>query len=151
MLAALLATRTVTPPAPILNYGNQWMAATTTFDIVTVTRRAAFLTTSPSIKIQLSLSLPGQESVLDLLNRKYFSIISQFAADNPVFLSNTIIQVISTATALVSTLATLPVATSDASRLAGLQQKLGIALYRLRSLGRRQYPPGWPDERKASG
>jgi hypothetical protein len=152
MLAALLATRTLPPPPPpTLNYGNQWAAATNTFEFLSITRSAAKITTSLPIQYRLILSLPGRESIFDYLNRMYTILISAPATDSPVLLSNTILEVITVVDVLVPTLNTLPVAPQDAAALICLQQRLAVALYRLLSLGRTNFPSGWPDTRDAFG
>jgi hypothetical protein len=152
MLAALLATRSLPPPPPqTLNYGNQGAAATNTFEFLSITRTAAKITTSLPVQYSLILSLPGRESIFDHLNRMYSILISAPATDNPVLLSNTILEVITVVDVLVLTLNTLPVAPRDAALLITLQQRLAVALYRLLSLGRQTYPLGWPDTRDAFG
>jgi hypothetical protein len=135
MLAALIATRNVPPPPPVLFYTNQLAAATTTFTCITITRRAAFITTSLPARYVLALSVPGRESFLDQLNRAYYRLISQIASDNPTFLSNNILEVIGIVQFLTPVLAALPVAGANAVFLRKLQQQLAIALAFLQSLG----------------
>lgn len=136
MLAAIIATRNVGPPPPALFYSNQLAAATTTFTCVTITRRAAFITTSLPDRYILSLSVPGRESFLDQLNRAYFRIISQTASDSPTFLSINILEVINIVEALTPVLAALPVTGVNAAFLRKLQQQLALALVFLQSLGK---------------
>lgn len=151
MLAALLATRPITPTPIALNYGNQFLAATTTFDCIAVAEIAADLTTSLPIRYELILSLPGQESVFDQLTRTYRGLVRQLAADNPAYLNTTIIQSITVISDLTAILQSLPVVSANVAILIALQQRLAIALYRLRSLARTTPPSGWPDERNAYG
>jgi hypothetical protein len=142
MLAALIATRApAPPPPPVLFYTNQLVAATTTFTCITICRRAAYITTSLPIKYTLSLSLPGQPAILDLLNLYYYRIINYQSSnanmiDMPVdlYLSNQIAAVIATVRILQGILATLPIVASSAGFLTQLQQQLATALAVLNSL-----------------
>ncbi len=143
MLAALIATRGPAPPKPpVFFYNGQLPAATNTFVCMTVCRRAAFITTSLPIRYQLSLSLPGAESLLDHLNRLYRQIIDESSSaanliDQPIdlYLSDRIANVIALGTTLAGILATLPVAVSALPFRARLQLELATALANLRALG----------------
>jgi len=145
MLAALIATRQnspVPPPVPVFFYSNQLVAAVNTFTCITVARRAAAITTSLPIQHQLSLSIQGAPSILDLLNLRYYRIVNYLSSDanmisavSNLYLSDQIAAVILSATALQNILTTLPVMSTDFVQLVGLQQQLAISLAILKSLG----------------
>jgi hypothetical protein len=140
MLAALIATRSHAPPPPIVfRYSNQLVAATTTFSCLDLVRQAAVLTTSLPVQYQLTYSMPGQESLLDQLNRAYFRLIGQSADDDPNFLSDTIAQTITILGAINSVVLSLPVASFDVSALGILQRRLALAIRVMNSLA---IPPG---------
>lgn len=136
MLAALIATRQKpTPPPPqVIRYGNQLVAAVTTFTCISVVRNAGFIAINFPIQYQLNLSLPGHESFLDQLNRAYFRLIGQLSTNNPDYLSANIAQVIAIVAAVTPVLQTLPVAVDDLPLLGRLQKQLAIALAVLNSL-----------------
>jgi hypothetical protein len=155
MLAALIATRQPAPPAPpLLFYSNQLAASTITFSCIAIARQAAWLTTDPITQMKLNISVPGQESFVGQLTRMHFRLISVNADNNPVYLNNTIAQVISILTALTPILQTLPVKQTvqpvviltptpqslltpgeRATRVAALQAQLATALNAMKSLG----------------
>jgi len=133
MLAALLATRSVSPPRGF-RYTNRLVAETTTFTCITVTKKAAFITTSLPIRQQLSVSMPGQESILDQLNRQFYQMINQYALDSTDYLSALIAQVIAIDVVLTPILQTMPVAPQNVPFLIRLQRELARALAVLQSL-----------------
>src|SRR5258708_6146491 len=125
MLAELIATRIV--PIPIRKkYGDQFVAATTTFTCIALTRNAAAITTSPTIQQSLILSTPGHDAILDQLNLTYYQIINQYSTDLPDYLSQRISNVIDIVIVLKAILHTLPEATSSKPFLINLQQRLDI-------------------------
>jgi hypothetical protein len=141
MLAALIATRQATL-APKFFYTNQFIAATNTFVCITVCRRAAHICTSRPIQEQLAISTPGQESILDQLNRFYYRVINFLSSDAnmiplplDLYLSDQIAGVIATATVLTGILSTLPVAPQNVLFRTRLQIELASALANLRALG----------------
>ena len=143
MLAALIATRPFTPVPPVIFYTGQFIAATNTFTCITVCRRAAHITTSLPIRYQLSLSLPGAESILDQLNRFYYRIINYLSSDanaiampTDLYLSTQIAGVIVTAATLTDILSILPVAPQNVQFLGRLRAELALALANLQALGK---------------
>jgi hypothetical protein len=143
MLAALIATRNVIPPPPpVFFYTNQFVAATTTFQCITITRRAAFISTNLPVSYSLLLSLSGKPAILDQLNLTYYRIINYLSSNanmidmpSDLYLSNQIAATIVTVTALQSILAVMQVASANAGRLAALQAECATALAVLKSLG----------------
>lgn len=122
------------PPPPVIFYGNQVVAATTTFACIQITTQAAALTTSLPVRYALSLSWPGQESILDQFNRVYHQLISPAASASPILASTLIGQIVSVATTLSTILQTLPVSPANLAILGTLQQRLLLALRVLKSL-----------------
>lgn len=155
MLAALIATRQPAPPAPpLLFYSNQLAASTITFSCIAIARKAAALTIDPAIQNRLNVSLSGQESFVGQLTRMNYHLISLNSSNNPVYLNNTIVQIIAILTSLTVVLQTLPIipkvypieiftptiytqATPQqrAATLASLQQQLATALAAIKALG----------------
>lgn len=125
MLAALLGTRSKPSPA-IQKYGNQFLAAITTFTCITITKRAAALTTNLPVQYQLNLSLSGQECMLDQFNRSYYRLINQYSTENPDYLSTTIAQTIVMTRSLIAILQSLPTQNTAAKTI--LQQQAVLAL-----------------------
>ena len=143
MLAALIATRPVGPPAPVLFYTDQFIAATNTFVCLTVCRRAAFITTNLQIRETLSLSQQGHESILDQLDRFYYRIVNYLSSNanmidmpSDLYLSNQIAGAIATARVLTGILSTLPVAPQSVAFLVRLRNELALALANLVALGK---------------
>jgi len=143
VLAALIATHPVGPPAPVLFYTDQLIAATNTFVCLTVCRSAGTITTSLLIQNTLVLSQPGRESILDQLDRFYYRIINYLSSnanmiDLPVdlYLSNQIAGAIATARVLTGILSTLPVAPQSVAFLVRLRNELALALANLVALGK---------------
>ena len=143
MLAALIATRPIGPPVPVLFYTDQLIAATNTFVCITVCRRAGALTTSLPIRTTLTLSTQGHESILDQLNRFYYRIVNYLSSNanmidmpSDLYLSNQIAGAIASATALTGILATLPVQPQSVLARTKLQGQLALALANLVALGK---------------
>jgi hypothetical protein len=143
MLAALIATRHVVPPPPppAIIYGNQFVAATTTFTCIGLAKRAAALSTNPTFSYQLLFSTQAQPSIVDQLNLYYYRIINYLSSNanitmlpSNLYLSNQIAGVIATAIPLNTIIQSLPVAAANAQALLVIQQKMTIALALLRSL-----------------
>jgi hypothetical protein len=131
MLAALIATR---PLLPTINYGNQFVAATTLFLCSFLAKQAAALSTNPVFSYQLLFSTQGNESIVDSLDRLYYNIISPLGSTSPTFLSVNIAAVVVIAIRLNGLIQFLPVAPVNAVKLAEIQRRMGIALRLLRSL-----------------
>lgn len=141
MLAALIATRQV-PTPPLFFYSNQFVAATTTFLCITLTRQAALLTTDPAVVQLLLLSQTGHEAILDQLNRFYYRMVNYLSSDaniidmpSDLYLSNQIAGAVATVTVLQSLVATMAVAPVNVIQLGNLQSKVSAALAVLKSLG----------------
>jgi len=132
MLAALIATRPALQPSVI--YGNQFVAASTTFLCSFLAKQAAALSTNPVFSYQLLFSTQGNESVVDNLDRLYYNIVGPLGSTNPLFLSLNIAAVIVVVVRLNEIIQSLPIAPGNASALADLQRRIGIALRLLRSL-----------------
>jgi hypothetical protein len=128
------ATHVFTLTVVSVMYGNQFVAATTTFSCISLTKAAVSISTSPTFSYQLSYSAQGAESILSQLNRGYDSLISENATNDPVFLSNTIIQMIEVVTTLNGVVQSLPVAMTNLIALAEIQRRTALALRILRSL-----------------
>lgn len=135
MLAAVIATRTgiIPPPPPIIAiYGNQFVAATTTFSCISFTRQASVLTTSSFVRASLDWS--GPFSILGQLQQLYSVLIGPAAEDDPIVLSATIVQVITLANTLNALIQSLPVAPANVVALGVLQQRMLLAIRILNSL-----------------
>src|SRR5579864_824463 len=150
MLAALLATRT----PPVIIYGDQFVAATTTFLCISLAKQAAFLSTNPVFSYQLLFSTQGHESIVDSLNRLYYNIVGPQGSASlgahftglsgriirmprpftQTYLSIQIAAVIIVAIQLNRIIQSLPVASVNAIKLVALQRQMGIALRLLQSL-----------------
>lgn len=131
---SVTATKVFTLTIIPANYGNQFVAATTTFTCITLTKLAASLSTNPVYSYQLLFSTPGQESILSKLNRFYYNLVSASASNDPAYLSNQIVQVIEVAFTLNGIIQALPVAAVNTVRLSAMQREMGIALRLLLSL-----------------
>lgn len=151
MLAALLGTRI----PPVILYGNQFVAATTTFLCASLAKSAAALSTNPVFSYQLLFSTQGHESIVDSLDRLYYNIVGPLGSTSqgshftglrlsgptrPIpsfaqtYLSIQIAAVIIVATQLNAIIQSLPVAPINVIKLGNLQQRMGIALRVLHSL-----------------
>jgi len=130
MLAALIATRI----PPVINYGNQFVAATTTFLCIFLAKQAAALSTNPIFSYSLLFSTQGNESIVDSLDRLYYNIVGPLGTTSPTFLSVNIAAVIVVATRLNAIIQSLPVALVNVVKLASIQRQMGIALRLLQSL-----------------
>lgn len=143
MLAALIATRQIIPPPPppAIIYGNQFVAATTTFACIGFAKQAAALSTNPTFSYQLLFSTQAQPSIVDQLNLYYYRIVNYLSSNanitmmpSNLYLSNQIAGVIATAIPLNAIIQALPVANANANALLVLQQKMAVALRLLQSL-----------------
>lgn len=136
MLVSLIAASNVgpAPSPPIIFYGNQLVAAHTTFSCITLTTQAAALTSSLQARCVLCLSLPGQESILDQLNRVYAQLIHPSSGFSPILCSTLIGQIIAVTTTLNGILPTLPVSAANLAIRGTLQQRLVLILRVLNSL-----------------
>ena len=134
MLAALLATRSSKPLPFQQTYGNQLVAATTTFPCIALVQSAGMISTSPSIAQSLLLSVPGQEAVIDTLDRLYNQLINQYSSTIPSYLSTTITNVIVLLDRTYGIFKTLPTTSANAGVLISLQQQLATAIAILYSL-----------------
>lgn len=144
MLAALIATR-IQPTPPALQYGNQFVAATTTFTCITLAKRAAFLSANSVYSYQLLFSTQGHPSIVEQLNVYYKRIVNAYSSNangytvygsltNSSYLSDQIKSVIAVATTLDAIIQSLPVSPANLVKLADLQNRMGIALRLLQSL-----------------
>jgi hypothetical protein len=143
VLAALIATRVI-PSSPVV-YGNQFVAATTTFTLITLTKQAAFLSTNPLTSYQLLFSRQGNPSIKEQLDLYYYRLVNAYssnsngytefgALNNPLYLSNQIAGVIAVAIQLNTIIQSLSVSSSNITKLLNLQRTMGIALRLLQSL-----------------
>ena len=151
MLAALIATR---PSAAI--YGDQFVAATTTFACIALAKRAAFLSTNPTYSYQILFSTQGRPSLVSLLDLYYARIIGSLSSTSwgahftglragvppprtkplvtSTYLSNQIAAAIVVVTRLNVILQSLPVAPGNEIKLADVQRRVILALHILHSL-----------------
>jgi hypothetical protein len=140
MLAAIIATRVI-PIPPAIFYGNQFVAATTTFECIALTKRAAFLSTNQALSYRLLLSTQGNESIIDQLNRLYYNIVNYLSSNaniihmpSNLYLSNQIAAVIVAVTQLNTIVQTMSVALANAIDLADIQRRTSLSLQILHSL-----------------
>lgn len=152
MLAALLATRAV-PVPPVIIYGNQFVAATTTFLCASLAKSAAALSTNPVFSYQLLFSTQGHESIVDSLDRLYYNLVNPQSSNSLAsvgdlglsrdvvslptvasYLSINIAAVIVVAVQLNTIIQSLPVAQVNVSKLEDIQRRMRIALNLLHSL-----------------
>lgn len=144
MLAALIATRAL-PVPPVIQYGNQFVAATTTFTCITLAKRAAFLSANSVYSYQILFSTQGHPSIIESLNVYYKRIVNAYSSNangyvaygslvNPSYLSDQIKSVIAVATTLNTVIQSLPVSADNLVKLADIQNRMEIALRLLQSL-----------------
>lgn len=129
-------------------YGNQFVAATTTFTCIFLAKQAASLTTSPAIAQTLTFGTSGQNSIIGSLQQLHRQLVDQYSSDangytldgalnNPSYLSDRIISVIVIALQLNSLIQSLPidlVNAANVAKLSVLQYQMGVALRVLQSL-----------------
>lgn len=135
------AMRVFTITIVVTLYGNQFVAATTTFTCITLAKRAAFLSTNPIYSYQLLFSTQANPSIVSQLEQAYYRIVNYLSSNanitqmpSDVYLSNQIIAAIEATTILNTIIQSLPVAPENALKLADIQNRTGIALRLLLSL-----------------
>jgi hypothetical protein len=150
------AFATLTIVVGIVLYGDQFVAATTTFLCLSLAKRAAALSTNPVFSYQLLFSTQGHPSLVSLLDMYYSRIINLLSSTSwgahftglhagspppmtspPVtstYLSNQIIAVLVVATQLNVIIQSLPVASDNVIELSSIQQRMAVALRLLHSL-----------------
>jgi hypothetical protein len=135
------ATRIFTITIVTTLYGNQLVAATTTFTCITLAKQAAALSTNPAASYQISFSTQANPSLISQLEQAYYRIINYLSSNanmiqmpSNVYLSNQIIAVIEAATVLNGIIQFLPVAPGNTAQLVNIQTRMGIALRLLLSL-----------------
>jgi Putative Ig domain len=135
------AMRVLTITVLVVLYGNQFVAATTTFTCITLAKQAAAISANPSFSYQLLFSTQANPSLVSQLEQAYYRIVNYLSSNaniiqmpSNVYLSNQIIAVIEAATVLNGIIQALPVATVNTRRLVDIQTRMGIALRLLLSL-----------------
>ena len=135
------ATRIFTITIVVTLYGNQFVAATTTFTCITLAKQAAQISTNPSYSYQLLFSTQAQPSLVSQLEQAYYRIVNAYSSNaniiqmpSDLYLSNQIIAAIEAATILNTIIQALPVAAANTTRLVDIQSRMGIALRLLLSL-----------------
>jgi len=91
-------------------------------------KRAAFITSNPTITQEILLSTSGHEAIVRFLDRMYRRLCSQLSADNPLYLSNTIASTIVVLTQLNGIIQSLPVPSDRVIALADIRRRMRLAL-----------------------